>query len=182
MSTKKPLIVNLFGGPGDGKSTNAAFLFFQLKMAGYRCELITEFAKDKTYEKNETALSDQIYVFANQNYRLNQIIKNEKLDVIVTDSPLLIGLIHNHEEHTKEALATLIRAAFDNHDNFNIFLTPIDPDEYQAYGRDESAEEASELSAQLYDLFGDEMDFITTKKALSQTPDILDEIKKRLNN
>lgn len=41
------LVVNLFGGPGSGKSTGAAYVFARLKMLGYNAELVTEFAKDK---------------------------------------------------------------------------------------------------------------------------------------
>lgn len=46
------LIVNLFGAPGAGKSTLAAYVFAKLKMAGVNAELVTEFAKDKTWENN----------------------------------------------------------------------------------------------------------------------------------
>ena len=45
---KSPLIINLFGAPGVGKSTGAAYIFSKLKMAGMNAELVTEFAKDKT--------------------------------------------------------------------------------------------------------------------------------------
>ena len=41
------IIVNLFGVPGAGKSTGAAYIFSQLKMKGINAELITEFAKEK---------------------------------------------------------------------------------------------------------------------------------------
>ena len=44
------LVVNLFGAPGAGKSTGAAYIFSQLKMAGINAELVTEFAKDKVWE------------------------------------------------------------------------------------------------------------------------------------
>lgn len=37
------IIVNLFGTPGAGKSTGAAYVFSQLKMHGINCELVTEF-------------------------------------------------------------------------------------------------------------------------------------------
>ena len=33
------LVVNLFGGPGSGKSTGAAYVFARLKMLGYNAEL-----------------------------------------------------------------------------------------------------------------------------------------------
>ena len=47
------LIINLFGAPGAGKSTGAAYVFSQLKAAGVNAELVTEFAKDKVWERNK---------------------------------------------------------------------------------------------------------------------------------
>ena len=41
------LIVNLFGVPGAGKSTGAAYIFSRLKMLGVNAELVTEFPKIK---------------------------------------------------------------------------------------------------------------------------------------
>ena len=55
--------VNLFSGPCSGKSTGAAWIFAKLKMAGVNVELVTEFAKDKVWERNEKALANQAYVF-----------------------------------------------------------------------------------------------------------------------
>ena len=60
---KKPIVVNLTGAPGAGKSTGAAFIFAELKKAGVNAELVTEFAKDKTWEHNVLALGCQEYVF-----------------------------------------------------------------------------------------------------------------------
>ena len=45
-------IVNLFGAPGAGKSTGAAYIFSKLKLAGVNAELVTEFAKDKVWESS----------------------------------------------------------------------------------------------------------------------------------
>ena len=47
------LIVSLCGQPGVGKSTGSAYVFSKLKMAGVNAELVTEFAKDKVWERNE---------------------------------------------------------------------------------------------------------------------------------
>ena len=44
---EKPLVVNLFAGPGTGKSTVAAQIFAHLKWQGFSCELVTEFAKER---------------------------------------------------------------------------------------------------------------------------------------
>lgn len=49
---KNTLVVNLFGEPGAGKSTGAAYVFAMLKMAGVDAELVTEYAKDKVWESN----------------------------------------------------------------------------------------------------------------------------------
>lgn len=59
-------IINLFGGPGVGKSTLAATTFAHMKQEGYSVELVTEYAKQLTWEGRTNALSNQIYVFAKQ--------------------------------------------------------------------------------------------------------------------
>ena len=82
------LIVNLFAGPGAGKSTIAAYVFARLKMAGVNCELAPEFAKDKVWEHNQTALDNQIYVFAKQYYRITRCA--DQVDVVITDSPVAL--------------------------------------------------------------------------------------------
>lgn len=50
------LIINLFGAPGAGKSTGAAYVFSQLKAAGVNAELVTEFAKER-YGKGQRLFS-----------------------------------------------------------------------------------------------------------------------------
>ena len=54
------ICINLTAQPGAGKSTLAAATFAKLKMLGINCELVTEFAKDKVWENNKMALSNQI--------------------------------------------------------------------------------------------------------------------------
>ena len=44
---KHTIVVNLIGGPGSGKSTTAAGLFYNLKKLGINCEMALEYAKDK---------------------------------------------------------------------------------------------------------------------------------------
>ena len=52
----KTIVINLFGAPGAGKSTGAAYIFALLKMAGIEAELVTEFAKDITRELENIGL------------------------------------------------------------------------------------------------------------------------------
>lgn len=60
------LVINLIGGPGAGKSTTAAGLFFLMKCAGLKVELVTEFAKELSYDENWADLKKQLYVLAEQ--------------------------------------------------------------------------------------------------------------------
>jgi pantothenate kinase len=46
MSGTKTTIINVYGGPGAGKSTSAAYLYYLLKVAGKNVELVREYVKD----------------------------------------------------------------------------------------------------------------------------------------
>ena len=65
----KTIVINLFGAPGAGKSTGAAYIFALLKIAGIEAELVTEFAKDKVWEGNTAVFETQAYSFGKQSYR-----------------------------------------------------------------------------------------------------------------
>ena len=85
----KPIVLNFFGGPGTGKSTGAAYVFALLKMAGVNAELVTEAAKDLTWEEAFKNLRDQPYVFGKQAHRLFRCA--DMVDIIVTDSPIFLS-------------------------------------------------------------------------------------------
>ena len=90
-------IINLFGGPGSGKSTTAAGVFSALKIAEISVELVTEYAKDLTWDESP-AIQDQMLVFAEQRHRLWRL--DGKVKYVVTDSPLLTGLVYSSESDT----------------------------------------------------------------------------------
>lgn len=150
---KKPLVVNLTGAPGAGKSTGAAYIFTQLKQLGVNCELVGEFAKDKTWEHNMTALGCQEYVFGKQSYRLARC--RDDVDVIITDSPLPLTIIYNTNPAIEESLPKLVIDVFNTYENINVFLTRVKP--YNPKGRNQTEAESDELSrkiAELYDKLG----------------------------
>lgn len=138
---KKPIVVNLFAGPGAGKSTAVAYIFSQLKMKGVNCELITEFAKDKTWEKNYSALKCQEYVFGKQSYKMDRC--RDQVDVIITDSPLPLGVFYNQNPVLGRHYESLVMDVFNTYDNLNFFINRTRP--YNPVGRNQTEEEAKEI-------------------------------------
>ena len=98
-------IINIYGGPGTGKSTAAAYIFAKLKMAGIHAELVTEYAKDVTWEDRKTALNCEYYINAKQAYRIARVFG--KVEVIVTDSPILLGAIYTSEKDAHVRAASI---------------------------------------------------------------------------
>ena len=145
---KKCLIVNLFGGPGTGKSTNAAALFYRLKMMGINCELVTEFAKDITWEKNRKALACQPYVFGKQCYRIERCV--DQVDVIITDSPLPLSILYNKDGNIEPYFSKMVVKKFNSYKNMNYLLESKHL--YSNIGRNETAEEAQSINEELFQL------------------------------
>lgn len=146
---KKPIVVNLTGAPGAGKSTGAATVFAELKKLGVNAELVTEFAKDKTWEHNMTALNCQEYVFGKQSYRLNRC--RDDVDVIVTDSPLPLGLIYNNNPALDHHFTEVVLNIFNTYDNINFFINRVKP--YNPKGRNQTVEESDQISLRIKDLY-----------------------------
>jgi adenylate kinase family enzyme len=146
---KKPIVVNLTGAPGAGKSTGAAKIFSELKQLGINCELVGEFAKDKTWEHNITALNCQEYVFGKQSYRLARC--RDEVDVIVTDSPLPLAIIYTKKEEIRKPLTELVMAIYDTYENINFFISRVKP--YNPKGRNQTAEESDQLSVEIKSLY-----------------------------
>ena len=54
-------IINLYGGPGAGKSTSASDLFVILKERGVNAELAREYVKRWAWERRGISPYDQFY-------------------------------------------------------------------------------------------------------------------------
>lgn len=85
-------VINLYGGPCSGKSTQASGLFYAMKQKGYNVELVNEFAKEVVWEGNVPMLKDQLWVLAHQHRKLVRL--KDKVDYIITDSPVLLSIAY----------------------------------------------------------------------------------------
>jgi hypothetical protein len=139
----KPIVINMFAGPGTGKSTTSAAVFSLLKMHGVNAELITEFAKDLTWEKRHMTMSNQYYIWGKQHHRMWRI--KDQVEVMVTDSPLLLGLIYG--EDNPDCFNATVLHSFNEFNNMNYFLMRVK--EYNPKGRVQSETKAKELDNEI---------------------------------
>jgi hypothetical protein len=142
------LVVNLFGAPGAGKSTGAAYVFSMLKMLGVNAELVTEFAKDKVWEENKTAFDNHAYIFGEQFYRLSRL--EGKVEVAITDSPLALSVLYNKNPILRQTFDDFVFDVASSYDSLNAFITRAKP--YNNQGRRESERESDLVSAELIKL------------------------------
>lgn len=145
---KNTLVVNLFGAPGAGKSTAAAYIFSMLKMLNIDAELVTEFAKDKVWEENPAPFQNQAYMFGKQSFRVARCAG--KVDVIITDSPLPLSIYYNNDPRLTENFNQTVMDVFNSYDNVNYFLKRVKP--YNPNGRNQTEEESDQISIQLLNI------------------------------
>lgn len=141
--SKKTLVVNLFAGPGAGKSTGAAYIFSKLKMDGYDCEYVSEFAKDKVWENNGEVFKSQFYITGKQVFKIKRCCG--KVDIIITDSPIAIGA--QYLKDNEVMLGHAILEEFGKYNNLNLFINRVK--KYNPNGRNQTEDEAKEIDERM---------------------------------
>mgnify|MGYP003625444508 FL=1 len=154
----KTKIINLFGGPGIGKSTQSSGLYYQMKKAGMSVELTSEFPKVVAWEQNHSAIKDQLFITANQHRNITRLYG--QVEYIIIDSPILFGLVYKgkYGENTEypnsfygEAFDRFIMDLFTQYDSINILLKRNDA-VYQEEGRFQDLEESRVIDKELKDM------------------------------
>lgn len=139
----KTIHVNLWAGPGTGKSTMAAGIFAALKWKKIDCELISEYAKQIVWEESYTKLNNQIYLFGKQ-YSKHYNLEG-KVKVVITDSPIPMGCVYDAGK--TKYLKELTLSEFEKFENMNYFL--IRTKDYNPNGRMQTLEEAIEKDSEI---------------------------------
>lgn len=157
LTKKKTIVINLFAGPGSGKSTFCAAIFSKLKFLRIDCEMSLEYAKDIIWEESLKKLDHQIYIFGKQLHRLMRL--DGKVDVVVTDAPLLHSAIYcSQDSHT---FKKLILEEHHKFENVNYYIKRRK--EYDPNGRTQTFEQALAIDEKIQNYltaFGIEVDFI----------------------
>ena len=150
-------IINLFGGPGVGKSSIASGLTYKLKKKHITCDNPYEVPKQLAWDENHQAIKDQLYVLANQH---RGIVKSfDKVDYIILDSPILLSLVYRSAYTGLEYPATLYGESFDKmvldihnqYDSLNIVLKRTEGG-YNEKERYQSLDESKELDRRIEDI------------------------------
>lgn len=138
--------VNLYGGPGSGKSTTAAWLFSELKTKQVSVELIGEYVKSWAYQGRKIELFDQIYLLGKQQQSEYRFLKSGVKNII-TDSPCwLTGF---YAPITLRPPIEAINKIYDSmFDSMNIFLHRKGRP-YVTEGRYQTPEEARRIDMDL---------------------------------
>ena len=145
------LIINFFGGPGIGKSTQSAGLFTKMKKAHMDVELTYEFPKVVAWEEDHSAIKDQFYITANQHRNISRLYG--KVKYIVVDSPIILGMVYK-DRYSKEpeypsmfydeTFDQFVLSLFKKYDSLNILLRR-DETTYDENGRFQDLSEAKDI-------------------------------------
>ena len=155
-------VINLYGGPGCGKSTTAAALFVYMKLKGMNVELVTEYAKDLVWDNRlEDMLDQQEFIFAEQNHRLHRL--RDKVDYAITDSPLLLSTVYpdalTWPAHFE--FCEFVRATDRTYDNVNIYLNrlggSLGKEQFQEVGRAHSYDQSVDLDNRIYAMLSNDI-------------------------
>lgn len=146
MEKKNTLIVNLYGAPGAGKSSGAAYIFYKLKSLGIDAELVTEYAKDKVWEGHDMVFKDSCYIFGHQHFRLARVFG--KVDVIVTDAPLFISAFYADPD-VREELSEIARKTNAKYSERSLSFFVNRMKVYNPNGRFQSKEESDAVAGEM---------------------------------
>jgi nicotinamide riboside kinase len=149
------LYCNVVAGPGLGKSVFASGLFTLLKVAGVDCEMVREYAKELVWEDKLDMFVDNRYITDEQKRR--QDVVRGKVQVIITDSPLILGLAYPSPISETEwtPWANNIAKEFKEQNNINILLKRKEDHPYHVKGRAQTESESIQKHNEIHQMLLD---------------------------
>lgn len=143
--------INLYAGPGSGKTTVCARLFADLKQRQVSVEQVTEYVKAWAYQRREIHPLDQIYLHGKQMEYEHRFLR-AGVKNIITDSPCFQSVIYAHlyAPELVPGLVLLTKEYDKKYPPVNLFIERGDKP-YVTEGRYQSYEQAKELDKIIFD-------------------------------
>lgn len=109
-------------------------------MHNIETELVTEYAKDLVWEERYRTFKNQFYLYGKQQHRLWRA--SGKVDIIVTDAPLLHNNIYSYINKTDDSnkFHEYVFEEVARYNNINFFIERVKP--YLEYGRNQKEADA----------------------------------------
>ena len=153
------IVINLYGGPGTGKTTTATRIFSNLKSAGVNAEYVQEYVKQWAWEDRVPGKYDQFYFFGKQLRREYSLFKN--VNTIITDSPVSLCAFYSNMLGGEEQGSLFVKMAQefykevekDGHDYVHVWLNRVKP--YNEKGRFQTEDQAKEIDTKLKEFLKD---------------------------
>lgn len=152
---KNTVIVNLFGGPGAGKSTAALIIAGELKkQPDITVEYVNEYAKELVYDGRTDLLNGSIknqrHLYERQRQRIDRFIG--KVDIVVTDSPIILSSVYLKETGAEaDEFKKQMVKDYASYNNLNLFINRGN-EAFETEGRIHSEQESKGLDTDIREL------------------------------
>ena len=138
-------VINFFGAPGAGKSTEAARAYVALKDRGVNVELVREHAKYLAWHGGLEVVNKVPFYLAGQQMRLQEAFRG-KVSVVVSDSPVFMSALYADGPLIPE-YERICLEMFSCFHNINYFVPRAKP--YNPKGRTQTDQESLQLEVKL---------------------------------
>ena len=144
------VLINMLGQPSSGKTSLSAKLFAQLKAMDLNAEYTSEYVKGWAWEGKKVGPFDQFYIFGKETHNQSRLF--DKVDFIISDSPVMLTAFYHYFYNGNEALNEVCHNFYNLAEEAGVevinFFLPRKK-KYIAKGRYQTAEEADALAFQL---------------------------------
>lgn len=144
--------IGIIGGPGVGKTTLSAGIFYQLKTAGYNVELAPELIKYKVYQGADFSKPGFDILNTLEQMKLEEAIEQSdkhghSLEFLICEAPLCNGYFYASFYNKINECQVLKQIAVEKIKTYDllIFVRKMRHQKYVQIGRKESASEAEKL-------------------------------------
>lgn len=159
----KPILVNMHGVAGAGKSICAMHLVNLLKTNGINAEYCREVVKESTLFGVKPSSLRQIDITSKQMHLVEAYLRSGA-DVVVTDSPLLLGRMYGiHYGAWNEILEEIVQSHIrsDKFDTMNFLVQLGSEEQFQNFGREQTYEQSRGMESSLVFMMNQLLNYTT---------------------